>query len=184
MIQKIQSLKLFYDKNQIQVAIFAEPTESSDGWLCNLPCEEVFKDLPENIAFEVPIPLEEIRRSLAFQPNFIAGWVGTSSESTPLPSKPSAPVATAQPVAPSPISLATYCNQIARQTGLSPNMVRQACEPLLKGIVAQIDSGTPFVSWILTGTPDQQSALPAADGQPAQPARKFMRMEVTKGYKG
>ncbi len=184
MSQNIQSLKLFYEQDQIRVALFAEASESSDGWLQNLSCEEVFVEPPYNLAFEVPIAMEEISSAVTFQPAFLAGWLGTSPEASPPPLNPSASTTAEGPAVPKPISLAAYCNRISRQTGLPPGVVRKACEPLLKGIVKQINSGTPFSSWILTGTPDEFPAEPGSYGQPAKPARKFMRMEVTKGYKG
>jgi hypothetical protein len=90
-----------------------------------------------------------------------------------------------QPTAKSskPITFGQYCNRIAKITGLTPEEVRKCCEPLLEGIAKQIRSGTPFQSWILTGTPVEEPSIPEplAVRLPS-PGRKFMRMEVSKAY--
>ena len=75
MAPHIQALKLFHDNDQLHVAIFAEPTESSDGWLRNFPWHEVFVYPPDSLASEELIPLEHIRYSFTFQPAFVAEWL-------------------------------------------------------------------------------------------------------------
>jgi len=181
----IQALKLFHDQDQLYVAIFAEPTESSDGWLRNFPWHEVFVHPPDSLASDELIPLEHIRYTFTFQPDFVAEWFTVPPEAAASFSAPSGSAAPAsQPTAksPKPLNLGQYCIKIAKKTGLTPEEVRKCCEPLLEGIANQIRSGTPFQSWILTGTPVEEPSIPAAEGQPAKPSTKFMRMEVSKAY--
>ena len=187
MAPPIQALKLFHDNNHLCVAIFEEATETSDGWLDNLAWHEVFLTPPENISTEELIPLDQFRQNFTFQPAFAAKWLLVSPQSTAAltttskegSSRPSQKAAQSYK---KPISLAQYCKIIAKKTGLTPEEVRNCCEPLLVGIAKQIDSGKPFVSWILTGTPVEESHIQVSDSQVEVPGIKFMRMEVSRGY--
>ena len=51
-IQELRELKLFVESGSLKVALFGQPSSSSDQWICNLPFEQVFSRYPNTLPME------------------------------------------------------------------------------------------------------------------------------------
>lgn len=167
MAAQVQALKLFFDQEILQVALFSEATASTDGWLQNLPAEEVFLKAPSLLPHETLIPLDQCRHSAEFRPAFLAGLGGEQ------------PVAALE-AAPEAVKLGKYIQRISKKTGVAPAVVKTVCLELLKGLAGQVRSGTPFLSPHLVAVPGEAASTDSQGAGPATPSAPFLRLEAKK----
>ncbi|MCT0201872.1 hypothetical protein [Synechococcus sp. CS-603] len=150
-------MKLFYDQDQLQVALFT----SGDGWIQNLPAMQVFMTSPDGFPYEAIIPIDQFKGSVEFQPAFLATFSGPIE-------------LVAQPKS---VNLNHYVLRISKKTGLPAEQVRTVCLDLLRGLVRLSETGTRFVSPVAFAVPGSDPAGQSPTGQPL-PASNYLRFEA------
>ena len=152
----ISSLKLFHQNSEAMVALYGSPSVHEDGWLRNLPANQVFLHHPGALPAEETLPLAEAAQLVPFTPEFL-------SQLTP---------------APEPVRLAQLVEEFSASSELPAGRVRTILLAVLSQFAGLIESETGFTSPVLGFTSMSLPAVPAQDGRPARPARKLAKLSV------